>query len=368
MNDVFTLNQMAKRFLIVFAILFSVCCLKLCAENISPAQAQVAREKFVAEAKKCVGSPYIYGATGPDSFDCSGLIYYSARESLGLQLPRTSKALYNFCRIIPREKMETGDLLFFKTNNTASVTHVGIYIGGSQFISAISDGPNSGVIISSLNQEYWKPKFVGCGQFLPSGKTKNSSNDFEEDIFGTEMTAKESLKKSFTSEEILNSLTFDVVLAGGWSLFSPNEFMIKWRGINFESNARFSLLPLEPGFGIGIKYNHGMNVVQMPLIFSATLNDFIRFYMGPVISFSAPQMIGTQEKIKASFFPGTIGVTFSTPPFSVNKVKIQFIQDVNYTVFNKPDNSALSFGNSVIAGLVMFTGIKISLGMDAFKK
>ena len=375
-------NPLANRTLIVFTILFSICCLKLCAEDISPAQAQVNREKFVAESKKYVGCPYVYGATGPDSFDCSGLIYYVANQALGLQLPRTSKAMYSFCKVVPKEKMEEGDLLFFKTNNTASITHVGIYIGGSQFISAISDGPNSGVIISSLDQEYWKPKYVGCGQFLASGKDKSSSvkrNFDDEKSFNSSnsKTAKKSAQNSNTNfagssfynpdVDFLDSLTFDGIVACGWSLFSPNEFMLKWRGLNFETNVRISKWVLEPGFGFGIRYNYGINVVQIPLIFSATLNDYVRFYAGPVITFGNPKMISTEKEISSSFFPGILGVTFSTPSFSINKAKVQFIQDVSYTVFNNPDNAALSFIESASAGIVMFTGIKVTLGMDAFK-
>ena len=375
-------NPLANRTLIVFTILFSICCLKLCAEDISPAQAQVNREKFVAEAKKYVGCPYVYGATGPDSFDCSGLIYYVANQALGLQLPRTSKAMYSFCKVVPKEKMEEGDLLFFKTNNTASITHVGIYIGGSQFISAISDGPNSGVIISSLDQEYWKPKYVGCGQFLASGKDKSSSvkrNFDDEQSFNSSnsKTAKKSAQNSNTNfagssfynpdVDFLDSLTFDGIVACGWSLFSPNEFMLKWRGLNFETNVRISKWVLEPGFGFGIRYNYGINVVQIPLIFSATLNDYVRFYAGPVITFGNPKMISTEKEISSSFFPGILGVTFSTPSFSINKAKVQFIQDVSYTVFNNPDNAALSFIESASAGIVMFTGIKVTLGMGAFK-
>ena len=375
-------NPLANRTLIVFTILFSICCLKLCAEDISPAQAQVNREKFVAESKKYVGCPYVYGATGPDSFDCSGLIYYVANQALGLQLPRTSKAMYSFCKVVPKEKMEEGDLLFFKTNNTASITHVGIYIGGSQFISAISDGPNSGVIISSLDQEYWKPKYVGCGQFLASGKDKSSTvkrNFDDEKSFNSSnsKTAKKSAQNSNTNfagssfynpdVDFLDSLTFDGIVACGWSLFSPNEFMLKWRGLNFETNVRISKWVLEPGFGFGIRYNYGINVVQIPLIFSATLNDYVRFYAGPVITFGNPKMISTEKEISSSFFPGILGVTFSTPSFSINKAKVQFIQDVSYTVFNNPDNAALSFVESAAAGFVMFTGIKVTLGMGAFK-
>ena len=107
--------------------------------------------------------------------------------------------------------------------------------------------------------------------------------------------------------------------------------------------------------------------MQIPLIFSATLNDYVRFYAGPVITFGNPKMISTEKEISSSFFPGILGVTFSTPSFSINKAKVQFIQDVSYTVFNNPDNAALSFVESAAAGFVMFTGIKVTLGMGAFR-
>ena len=143
--------------------------------------------------------------------------------------------------------------------------------------------------------------------------------------------------------------------------------MLKWRGLNFETNARISKWVIEPGFGFGIRYNHGINVVQIPLMFSATLNDYVRFYAGPVITFGNPQMISTEKKIDSSFFPGILGVTFSTPAFSISKAKVQIIQDVSYTVFNNQDNAALSFIESAAAGFVMFTGIKVTLGMNAFR-
>ena len=379
----------AKRTLSLMLLVFCLCCVKLCAEDTSPAEAQVMREKFVAESKKYVGSPYVLGAVGPDKFDCSGLVYFCARESIQKQLPRTAKALYNYCRIIPDKDKEIGDLLFFKTNNTAPITHVGIYIGNNQFISAISDGPNTGVIISSLKQDYWKPKYVACGQFLPSGKNKaSSSDDFDEEDFldddnsgtvgrsggsggasgGSNVNFKGS---SFYNPEAegLNVLAADAALYCNWSLVSPNSFMFQWRGLELQTNVRYTKWFLEPGFGMGFRFNYGLGVFQIPLLFSATINDYFRFYAGPVITFGTPHMMVTGEEIKGSFFPGIIGISLSTPALTVGKVKGQVVQDISYTVFNNPDNSALSFTNSISAGLVFFTGIRVTLNPGSlFKK
>ncbi len=378
----------AKKTLSLMLLVFCLCCVKLCAEDTSPAEAQVMREKFVAESKKYVGSPYVLGAVGPDKFDCSGLVYYCARESIQKQLPRTAKALYNYCRIVPDKDKEVGDLLFFKTNNTAPITHVGIYIGNNQFISAISDGPNTGVIISSLKQDYWRPKYVACGQFIKSGKRAGSSGDddfVEEDFVDDEggsvarggrsggssgSRGKESggsnvnfKGSSFYNPEGegLNVLAADASLFCNWTLISPNAFMFQWRGLEFQTNVRYTKWFLEPGLGFGLRFNYGMAVFQIPILFSATVNDYFRFYAGPVISFGNGRMMVTGDEVKPSVFPGIIGVSLSTPALTLGKFKGQLVQDISYTVFNKPDNSALSFTDSISAGLVFFTGVRVTL-------
>lgn len=125
------------------------------------------REIFVEKAKECEGAPYAYGGIGPHSFDCSGFVYYLSSKFLKIQLPRTSKAICDFCKRIPFDKKEIGDLLFFKTTGSKSVSHVGIYIGNNKFIHAASNGPKTGVIISSLDEKYWKSHFFCVGKFLP---------------------------------------------------------------------------------------------------------------------------------------------------------------------------------------------------------
>ena len=375
----------AKKALSILLLAFCVCCVKLCAEDTSPAEAQLMREKFVAEAKKYVGSPYVLGAVGPDSFDCSGLVYFTAREAIKKQLPRTAKAIYNYCRIVPDKDKEIGDLLFFKTNNTAPITHVGIYIGNNQFISAISDGPNTGVIISSLKQDYWKPRYVACGQFIASGKSKASSADsddfVEEDFLEDGAAASEKGKaggtnsgnninfkgSSFYNPEAtgLNALVTDASLFCDWSLISPSSFMFQFRGIDLHTNIRYTKWILEPGIGLGFRFNIGMGVFQIPILFTATVNDYFRFYAGPVISFGNARMLESGEEAKPSIFPGIIGVSFATPSLEIGKARAQLVQDISYTVFNKPDNSALSFTNSISAGLVLFTGIRVTLGLGS---
>ena len=357
-------------------LIFSLACFKLCAEtnSISPGQAQTMREKFVDEIKTHIGAPYEYGAVGPDTFDCSGLIYYSAQKSIQVQLPRTAKAIYNYARIISDEKREIGDLLFFKTSESSTISHIGVYIGNSQFISAISDGVNTGVIVSSLNQDYWKGRYVSTGQFLPSGKEdyKNGSALAE-----TEMTepfeyqtddSGSKTKKNITvqSASFADNLLFDTSVFFDWSLLSPRQFVFRYRGIDAGIHASYAGWNLNPGIGMYFRFNSGLDTFQIPLVLSLSMNDFIRVYAGPVFTFDDVTLIDSDKEIKGSVFPGIIGISLSTPRWNIGKLGLQAVQDINYTVYNKMDGSALPFMESVAAGLVMYTGIRVTVPLSAF--
>ena len=369
---------------ITFSIILLFClgCVRLCAQNnnITPGQAQSMREKFVEEVKKHVGAPYEYGAVGPDAFDCSGLIYYCARESIKVQLPRTAKAIYNYVRIIPDEKREVGDLLFFKTTSSSTISHIGVYIGNNQFISAISDGQNTGTSVSSLAQDYWKGRYVSTGQFLPSGRdeyksgTKLAETEMQEEyVYEGETSAFEGATvqtAGYSSEPktFADKLIFDTSVYFDWSLLSPRQFVFRYRGIDAGLHASYAGWALNPGAGILLRFNTGLNCFQLPLVLSLSMNDFIRVYAGPVFTFGKVKLIDSDKQIKGSVFPGIIGASFSTPKLKLGKVGLQAVQDISYTVYNKMDGSALPFVESIAAGLVMYTGIRVSLPLSAFIK
>lgn len=180
-NKFFNLSA-ANKLSLLLITLFSISCLRLCAESVimTPTAAKEAREKFVNKANELIGCPYVYGAVGPDKFDCSGFVYYAAREALKIQLPRTSRSIYNYTTPVKDTDREPGDLVFFKTTSSGNISHVGIYIGDNKFISALSDGPSRGVVVSSLSSSYWKPRYYGAGQIVSSGKMKEQLEKFED--------------------------------------------------------------------------------------------------------------------------------------------------------------------------------------------
>ncbi|UYQ60848.1 C40 family peptidase [Streptomyces peucetius] len=92
----------------------------------------------VAASKE--GSPYRYGATGPNRFDCSGLTLYSYKKA-GKILPRTAQQQYNRTRHVSAGNRRRGDLVFFHSGG--AVYHVGIYAGGGK----IWHSPKTGDVV-----------------------------------------------------------------------------------------------------------------------------------------------------------------------------------------------------------------------------
>jgi peptidoglycan DL-endopeptidase CwlO len=89
----------------------------------------------VAYARAQVGKPYCYGGSGPGCFDCSGLTMMAWRQA-GVSLPHSSAAQYNVGRRISASELQPGDLIFYYS----PISHVSVYIGGGQRISATHTG------------------------------------------------------------------------------------------------------------------------------------------------------------------------------------------------------------------------------------
>ncbi|WDV45705.1 NlpC/P60 family protein [Clostridiaceae bacterium M8S5] len=117
--------------------------------------------QVVNTAKQYLGVPYVYGASGPSRFDCSGFTKY-VYAKLGITLPRTSRDQGNYGKYVSRNKLQAGDLVFFDTSGKYNkvISHCGIYIGGGNFIHASSTRSVRSVTISSLNNSYYNAKYV----------------------------------------------------------------------------------------------------------------------------------------------------------------------------------------------------------------
>lgn len=119
-----------------------------------------------AMARSLVGCRYSYGATGPYSFDCSGMAYYIYKQ-LGHPIARSSSSqYYNTGYFVSTSALQPGDLLFFYDRNydhsggAAPVTHVGMYVGNGQFVHASS--PSTGVRYDSIVSGYHANRLVAA--------------------------------------------------------------------------------------------------------------------------------------------------------------------------------------------------------------
>lgn len=119
---------------------------------------------IVNEALKYLGCSYVYGASGPKAFDCSGLTSYVFRQ-LGYTINRTASAQMSNGISVAYSDLQPGDLVFFRDYSCKkAASHVGIYIGDGNFIHAETSGRS--VKITSLSQTWYAKRYVGARRVL----------------------------------------------------------------------------------------------------------------------------------------------------------------------------------------------------------
>ncbi len=131
--------------------------------NAKAMQVQRLRDRIVSIARKQVGDRYSAGASGPSSFDCSGLTRYVYRVAVGKALPHQSYAQYSRVKKISRKSARPGDLVFFFRGGAH---HVGIYIGNGRMVDAAGYG--KGVRVSPITGSWWSRTYSGMGRLLPA--------------------------------------------------------------------------------------------------------------------------------------------------------------------------------------------------------
>jgi cell wall-associated NlpC family hydrolase len=114
-------------------------------------------QNLLQHALALLGTPYRWGGTSADGFDCSGLVGYVFHSALGIDLPRVSRDMARTGELITdRADLSPGDLVFF--GRKGRVSHVGIYVGEGRFLHAPRTGRD--VTVSSLESGYWSDKYM----------------------------------------------------------------------------------------------------------------------------------------------------------------------------------------------------------------
>ena len=116
-------------------------------------------EGLAGAALKLLGAPYAWGGSSPSGFDCSGFVWYAARQA-GKPISRGLLGEYNSGSHPARDELKPGDLVFFQNTYTAGLSHNGVYIGNGRFVSAADEG--AGVTISGLGTPYWTSHWFGA--------------------------------------------------------------------------------------------------------------------------------------------------------------------------------------------------------------
>ena len=123
---------------------------------------QLLNLSLLKEIDQWWGTPYCYGGSTAHCIDCSAFTQIVLRDVYGVSIPRTAQEQYDISEKIGLEDLREGDLVFFNTEGHGA-THVGIYLINDKFVHAST---SNGVMVSDLNDYYWKPRFIGAGRVI----------------------------------------------------------------------------------------------------------------------------------------------------------------------------------------------------------
>lgn len=119
--------------------------------------------KLLEAIEDWYGTRYSYGGNTKMGIDCSGFAGMLMMTVFGVTLPRTCREQHAVSKLVNRDQLQQGDLVFFNTRG--GVSHVGIYLANNKFIHASTA---SGVVISDLNEDYYARRFLSAGRVIIS--------------------------------------------------------------------------------------------------------------------------------------------------------------------------------------------------------
>ncbi len=134
-------------------------------ENTSKEVSRIAKQ-VIEDASENIGSPYKAGGTDKKGFDCSGLVFVTFKKA-DITLPRRSVDMSKVGRIINKDDIQKGDLIFFKTNGKSEINHVGLVVEvNNDEIKFIHSSIKLGVVISSTKEPYYGKAFAQANRII----------------------------------------------------------------------------------------------------------------------------------------------------------------------------------------------------------
>jgi probable lipoprotein NlpC len=303
-------------------------------------------------------TPYRYGGLDRRGLDCSGLVYVSFQDALGVAVPRNTVGLYSWAEKISINEANPGDLVFFKTTGNGNISHVGIFVGGRRFIHAASEGLVTGVIYSSLDERYWSRTYAGAGRVLPTADIKSKADG--------QKTAKEKTSsKEKTSAKERNDGGGNVLMgfaaAPTWN-FTGNGSL--FRGAVGQFHLGLEVEPFEQPMILGLElrseWDSALGVFRIPLTVSWGFSEKLRFFAGPVLSFGNAALNlsgGSRQYTGGTSWLGAAGVTFAPFSFQISRSSFAPYGELAWqSYFSK--NSDKNYGADLAAGFRFSTGMR----------
>ena len=322
------------------------------ASGATPAEA---RQKVIAAAKKYIGTPYLYAGITVNGLDCSGFIYVSFNDALGVTLPRSAAGIHSWAEVISFDKAQPGDLLFFRTGNTRAITHVGLYIGDRQFLHAASAGSKTGVIYSNLDEQYYVNTYASAGRALPAASANSSSGS------GKQNKPADTDKPRGTNKPTGNArLLVGAAAAVNWDFAQLSGNVLR----GFTSQISFGLdFGTMLSFGVELRpeYDDALKVFRLPLTLSWGINEMFRIFLGPVLSNVGKASFNLNDNERNYYnspgWLGSAGVTFTPFPIKVSNSEFSpYIEAAWQSYLNQEPNS--SFLADFLANTRVSTGLR----------
>ena len=341
---------------------------------------QDARQRIVETSKKYEGIPYRYGGMTVKGLDCSGFLCLVFKDALNVSLPRSASGLYSWAEKTTFEKAQAGDILFFKTDKSGSVTHVGLYLGDRRFIHSASSGSRTGVIYSSLDEKYWANAYVAAGRAFPEAvsniqfdnnsmaEASGAGGKGSKGSAGTNTSANTNTgagaNKTVPSNQgsIDEQILVGVAFAPIWNGFFVDGDM--FRGIAFQAGINASICPFGQQMIFGLELrpecDWGLGVFRLPLTFSFGPNEKMRIFAGPVLSIGDASLSvkGNRRYYSGgtSWF-GTAGVNYSPFVFKTPTGNIAPYFELAWLSYYS-DNADINIGADLSAGFRFSTGFR----------
>jgi len=322
---------------------------------------QEARSRLLAAAGKYERTPYRYGGMDRRGLDCSGLVFISFLDALGVSVPRNTESLYSWVEKIPIDNAQPGDLVFFRTTKTNKITHVGILTGEGRFIHSASEGPKTGVIYSRLDEKYWSRTYAGAGRAFPAVGAYDDADG--EDTPTT--SQKESVKvKSAAGKQKEKDILVGFGAAPTWNTYFAEGNILRGAAGQIRFGAVVRPFGQQMIFGAELRpeWDNALGVFRLPFTLSWGLSDKLRIFAGPVLSFGDAALElsgGSRPYYGGTSWCGAAGLTFA--PFAIKIARTDFAPygEIAWQSYssNSPDRNISA---DLAAGFRFSTGLRVT--------